>query len=200
MAEERASLRGEVDRLRSETDRLRGEVDRLQGELAASGEQRSALESSALESQQRWEADLLAARAVADRHGALVSDRDAVLEATVAELERLRVEAEHAANEADRLRAAFTRLEREQQEQVQQDRAKMDQLRAELDRLRAESEQFRAEADRSTAPAAPPDWDEELRAALAQVGSLEREVAELRRHEREMDRMLGGMGLRYREV
>ena len=116
MAEERDSLRAEAEGLRREVERLRGEVERLQGEHASLGDERLALENTANECRRRWEAELLAARAEADRHAAMVRDRDADLATALGERDRLRTEREDTSAEVERLRATVAQLEREQQE------------------------------------------------------------------------------------
>jgi hypothetical protein len=68
------------------------------------------------------------------------------------------------------------------------------------DRLMAENEQLRNGPTGNALLPASSDQDEELRAARARVESLERELADVRRLERDMRGMLAGIGIRFREV
>ena len=75
----------------------------------------------------------------------------------------------------------------------------MDRLWAAADQQTAGSELLR-DARTGAAVVSSPVRDEEFRAAHARVESLQRELADLNRLEREMRGMLGGIGIRFREI
>jgi hypothetical protein len=77
-----------------------------------------------------------------------------------------------------------------------QPRAHLDPLRAGVDQPGAELE-GRAEAAGVAALASSADRDEELRAANARVASLQRELNELRRAQRDLTASLHDLGIGY---
>jgi chromosome segregation ATPase len=200
LAGERASLASEVEGSRGEIERIHGDLQRLQAELETRVAEHARREQEAGAQQQGWEADVHAARSEADRLEALVRDRDAELAAALEAQERIATERESARVEARRLRMALDQYEREQCDRGELDLVEIDRLQAEIDHLRAELEQLRAEPVRNGVPASSPDRDEELRTALAQVESLQRELAESHRLQSQMSAMLGGIGIRFREI
>jgi chromosome segregation ATPase len=214
LADERATLAAEVEQSRGEVEPIQGDLLRLQGELEARTVEEAGRERETAERQQRWEADLQAARSEAERLAALVRDREAELAAAIEARDRASNERESVKVEARRLRLALDQYEREQYDRGEEDQAEIDRFRAQfdllraenervrtdLDRLRAENEQLRAQPVRNGAPVSSSDRDEQLRTVTAQVESLQRELAESRRLQSQMSAMLGGIGIRFREI
>jgi chromosome segregation ATPase len=163
LAEERASLNSEVERLGGEIRLLRDEQsahDRAADQVKSLAEERESLRSQverfgaeiqqlrdeqsahdrAADQLKRKEADLNAALAEVDRFAGLLKERDEGLETARADLHRLGVDRQSALDEAERLRSTFA----EREETL---RADSGRLSAEGDRLRAERDALRRALD-----------------------------------------------------
>ncbi|HZW33340.1 MAG TPA: hypothetical protein VFF52_21665 [Isosphaeraceae bacterium] len=161
-----ATAFAELYRTRAEREGATAEAERLRVTVAR-------LECEQQERVQQHGAALDRLSADADRLAALVRDREAELEAAIAERDRFSVERESARIEVQRLRMALHQLEREHCDRRERDGA-------ELDRLRAMNEQLLAKASRFAAAVSSPHRDNQLQEAHARVVSLQREVVYLR--------------------
>jgi predicted Zn finger-like uncharacterized protein len=159
LAEERAALTAEADRLRVEIQVLRDE--------------QTARDRSAVERERQWDADVNAAHAEVDRLAGRLQQCEAELESARAERDHLGIEGQRALEETEGARAALA--EREHLMQAERDRLEdeVDQVRTEGDRLRSELESLQrglADAERSRQEG---------------IGALETQLAELAEQHRQ---------------
>jgi chromosome segregation ATPase len=120
LAEERASLRSEVER-------LGGEIQRLHDKQSEQDRAAVQLEQS--------DADLNAALAEVDRFACLLKARDEGLETARSDLRRLGVDRQKALDEVERLRSTLAEREETGRDEASRLRIESDQLRSERDSL-----------------------------------------------------------------
>jgi predicted Zn finger-like uncharacterized protein len=164
----------DVRPLAEERTSLRAEVDRLRDDIRVLHDEQSTRDLAAGERERQWEADLGAARAEAGRLAERLKQREDELETARTEQDRLGVDRQHALEEAERLRTALAEHESVIRDQVDQLRAETEQLQAERDRLSREIEHLRHSLDQAEQTGR--DEQARLNAELASLAERHRQL------------------------